>query len=168
MRSITLRRGTDNALKSVFKPQRGMNLASTLSMEVCILSVCRRWMCVTLILDLITDFIRIILQFFRGHDFFSSIIIPCLLVADRGSCYHKMSNANNAETMSIISLTHFHYRTEVDSRSLVPSQDWEVQETLKVVAGKATVRLAWGERDFSLKCSRLKRCSETMRSIVSN
>lgn len=62
-------------------------------------------MCVILKLDLITDFIRIILQVFRGNGSFPSIIIQCLLVADRGSCYHKMSNASNAETMSIISLT---------------------------------------------------------------
>lgn len=62
-------------------------------------------MCVILKLDLITDFIRIILQVFRGNGSYPSIIIQCLLVADRGSCYHKMSNASNAETMSIISLT---------------------------------------------------------------
>lgn len=62
-------------------------------------------MCVILKLDLITDFIRIILQVFRGDGSFPSIIIQCLLVADRGSCYHKMSNARSAETMSIISLT---------------------------------------------------------------
>lgn len=61
-------------------------------------------MCVILKLDLITDFIRIILQVFREDGSFPSIIIQCLLVDDRGGCYHKMSNASNAATMSIISL----------------------------------------------------------------
>lgn len=61
-------------------------------------------MCVILKLDLITDFIRMILQVFRGDGSFPSIIIQCLLVDDRGSCYHKMSNASNAQTMPIISL----------------------------------------------------------------
>lgn len=78
MRSTTLRKGTDHALRSVFKPQHGINLASTVSMEVYILSVCRTWMCVILILDLITDFIRMILQVFRGDGSFSSVILQCL------------------------------------------------------------------------------------------
>lgn len=86
MRSTALRKGTDNALRSLFKPQNGMNLVSTVSMEVCILSVCRRWMAVILILDLIADFIRIILQVFREDVSFSSINIQRLLVADGGSC----------------------------------------------------------------------------------
>lgn len=116
-------------------------MASTVSMEICILTVCKRSICVISMRDLVTDFIRIILQVFRGDGSFSSITIQCLLVADRGSCYHKMSNANNAGTLSIVSLTHFHSRTEVDSSS-VPSRDWEVQEILKVVAGKAAVRFA--------------------------
>lgn len=65
MSSTTLGKGADNALNAVFKPQHGMNLASTVSMEVCILSVYRTWMCIVLMLDLITGFIRIILQIFR-------------------------------------------------------------------------------------------------------
>lgn len=76
-----------------------------------------------------------------GMALFSVLLFKCLLVAERGSCYHKMSNANNAETMSIISLTQFHYRIEVGSSS-VPGWEWEAQEKLKVVAGKAAVRLA--------------------------
>lgn len=90
-----LRKRTDNALRSVFKPQHGRSFASTVSVGVCVLSVCRRWMCTILILDLITDFIRIILHVFRGGGSFSSIIIQCFLVGDRGSCYHKTWNANN-------------------------------------------------------------------------
>lgn len=69
----------------------------TVSKEVCILSVCRIWMYAILLLDETTDFIRIILQVFRGDCSFTSIIVQCLLEAGRGSYYHKMSNVNNAE-----------------------------------------------------------------------
>lgn len=116
------------------KPEHGINLTPTLSKEVCILSVCMRWMYAILLLDETTDFIRIILQVFREDCSFSSIIVQCLLEAGRGSYYHKMSNVNNAETYFSDTCC----RTEVDSTNLLPSQYWDI---LTSIAEKAVVRL---------------------------